>query len=130
MVWQIISVFLQAAGVLLLLWALVGWLLLGRDRGGAVVLACRPGKLGRLEAFLRCYGWLRGSGLLQMPVILSDCGLSETEREQLHRAAARWPDVECCLEAELSARVRMEAEEFDGPGTATGDCSGSGISEL
>ena len=41
LMWQVISIFLQAAGVLLLLWTLVGWLVLGRDRGGMAVFTCR-----------------------------------------------------------------------------------------
>ena len=35
--WEMVSIFLQAAGVLLLLWLLVGWLVLGKDRGGTAV---------------------------------------------------------------------------------------------
>ena len=39
--WEMVSIFLQAAGVLLLLWLLVGWLVLGKDRGGTAVYVCR-----------------------------------------------------------------------------------------
>lgn len=83
--WQVISIFLQAAGVLLLLWTLVGWLVLGRDRGGAAVFACLPGHMDRVEPFVRCCLWLRGTGILQMPVFLVDCGLDPKERAQMDR---------------------------------------------
>ena len=96
--WQVISIFLQAAGVLLLLWTLVGWLVLGRDRGGMAVFTCLPGQLGSVEPFLRCCMWLRGTGMLRMPVLL-----------------------------ELPERLKMEAEKFGGFGTAAGDCGGGGV---
>ena len=50
---KMVSIFLQAAGVLLLLWLLVGWLVLGKDRGGTAVYVCRTGCLDQAEAFLR-----------------------------------------------------------------------------
>ena len=87
--WQVISIFLQAAGVLLLLWPLVGWLVLGRDRGGMAVFTCLPGQLGSVEPFLRCCMWLRGTGMLRMPVLLVDCGLTDEGR----RAAALLSDM-------------------------------------
>ena len=129
LMWQVISIFLQAAGVLLLLWPLVGWLVLGRDRGGAAVFACLPGHMDRVEPFVRCCLWLRGTGILQMPVFLVDCGLDPKERAQMDRLSRDRVDVCCCTEAELPARLKMEAEKFGGFGTAAGDCGGGGISE-
>lgn len=127
--WQVVSIFLQAAGVLLLLWMLVGWLVLGRDQGGAVVLSCLPGRLERLEPFLRCCLWLRGTGLIQMPVLLVDCGLTREDRAQLLRLVRNRAGVSCCLESELPERLKMEAERFGGNGTAAGDCGSGGVSE-
>lgn len=127
--WQVISIFLQAAGVLLLLWTLVGWLVLGRDRGGVAAFACLPGRLGSVEPFLRCCMWLRGTGILQMPVLLVDCGLSPEEKARLDRLVRDRVGVSCCLEAELPARLKMEADKFGGFGTAAGDCGSGGVPE-
>ncbi|MFR3468021.1 MAG: hypothetical protein ACLTTF_00560 [Oscillospiraceae bacterium] len=127
--WQVISIFLQAAGVLLLLWVLVGWLVLGRDQGGMAVLACLPGRLSGVEPFLRCCLWLRGTGILQMPVLLVDCGLDPAERARLERLARDRAGVICCTEAALSEHLKMEAEKVGGFGTSAGDCGGGGVSE-
>ena len=125
--WQVISIFLQAAGVLLLLWTLVGWLVLGRDRGGMAVFTCLPGQLGSVEPFLRCCMWLRGTGMLRMPVLLVDCGLNPEERARMDRLIRDRVGVSCCLEAELPERLKMEAEKFGGFGTAAGECGGGGV---
>ena len=109
--WQVISIFLQAAGVLLLLWTLVGL----------------PGQLGSVEPFLRCCMWLRGTGMLRMPVLLVDCGLNPEERARMDRLIRDRVGVSCCLEAELPERLKMEAEKFGGFGTAAGDCGGGGV---
>lgn len=125
--WWILSIFLQATGVLMLLWALVGWLVLGHDRGGAVVY--RVTELSRVEAFLRCCQWLRGIGMIRMPVLLVDGGLGSREREQLERMAAGRDGVRICDRDCLEEELKWEAERFGGAGAAARDCDSGGVSE-
>lgn len=131
MVWMIGLGVLAAAGVLLIWWATRGWLLLGRDAGGVVVLACRS-EGPPPEPFLRCYRWLRGSGLVGMPLVLVDMGLPEARRRLLERLAAETDGAECCTAAELPLRLRMEAEYFGGTGAgnSAGDDLCGGVPEL
>lgn len=117
---QIIAVFLEAAGVLLLLWALLGWLLSGSDKGGAAVLYCLPGRPGKQEAYLRYYLFLREAGVLKMPLILVDCGLDEAEKRHLAMLSRGRAEVIFCAESELGERMRTEASQHGGNGTAAG----------
>ena len=127
--WQIISIFLQASGVLLLLWILVGWLVLGRDRGGVMVRACLPGHLRRLESFARCCVWLRETGIVHMPVLLVDCGLAPEERKYLERIIENRKGLYWCEEAQLVQWLIQEVERVGGKGAAAGDCDGRGVSK-
>lgn len=113
---QWICVFLQAAGILLLLWALLGWLMTGQDRGGAAVCCCLPGHPP--EAFLRFYLFLREAGLIRCPLFLVDCGMAERERLALEGLCRGRADVRFCTEDELPQRMRMEAASHGGDGTA------------
>lgn len=117
---QWISVFLQAAGILMLLWGLMGWVLSGQDQGGAVVFSCLPGSSGRQEAFLRFYLFWRETGIFRMPLILVDCGLSEGTRTELAKLIKGRTDVTICPESDLEERMRMEARQHGGTGTAAG----------
>lgn len=118
-------IFLQAAGILLLLWGLCGWLVSGRDRGGAAVLWCGPGRDG--EPFVRCCLWLRGAGLLTAPVVLVDDGLDGEGRSRLERLARGRTDVFLCTPAELPGILKTEAEKLGGAGTAARDCGGGDL---
>ncbi len=73
--WQVISIFYKRPVCCSFLWTLVGWLVLGRDRGGMAVFYL-PGQFGSVEPFLRCCMWAPGTGMLRMPVLLVDCGLN------------------------------------------------------
>ena len=75
LMWQVISIFYKRP-VCCSFVDLGGWLVLGRDRGGMAVFTHLPGQLGSVEPFLRCCMWLRGTGMLRMPVLLVDCGLN------------------------------------------------------
>lgn len=71
---------LSAAGMLLIIWCLFGFLLhqSGEDD---LILHCLHGNAAELESYLRWIGWLRQSGLLASEVVLVDCGLSERGRQ-------------------------------------------------
>lgn len=127
--WEILSIFLQALGVLLLLWGLTGWLVLGRDRGGAAVYLCRPGSQAGAEAFLRCCTWLQGAGLMKMPVFLADAGLDENARKHLQWLISGKTDAAIFPAQELEQRLITEADKVGGAGSAAGNCGGDRISE-
>lgn len=122
----LISVFLQAAGVLLILWTLVGGLLLRGEDGGSVIFLCRPGKTGRTETFLGTLLWLRETGLIRMPVVLLDTGLSEEERGQLGRMVRNRAYIRIYTAGEFARLLEKETEyaQRDGAdsGHGTGDC--------
>ena len=110
MTWQWAVIFFAALGVLSCLWAAAGWLLPG-GRGGAVVCLCRGGM--REEALVRRYGWLHGAGLLRVPLLAVDCGLSEPERRWLEGRAG----VTVCTPEQLVRRLEWERNRIDGTGT-------------
>ncbi len=126
--WEAVSVFLQACGVLLLLWMLASWLILGKDRGGAIVFLCKEGQTGRLEGFLRSCIWLREIGAMSMPIIVGNGGLKGQELK-LARLLTNRDGVIFCPAEQIESYLRAEAEEIGGAGTATGNGSGSDISE-
>lgn len=97
----IILITLAAFGVLSAMWAFFGCLL-PAQRGGAAVCLCR-GK-GQEEPLIRRYLWLWELGLVRCPLVLVDCGLSESER-------ARWRKVKhiiLCTQEELSSILEQE----------------------
>lgn len=95
---------LAAFGALSVLWVLFGWLLPG-GREGLLILPGRPGETE--TSFVRRYLWLRGLGLLEMPLVMVDLGLSQTEKNWL---ADR--EIELCGPEELSRRLGIGAEAF------------------
>ena len=87
---QILACFLIAAGVLLCLWCLVGWLLLpfgGDDL--QLVLKARD-DADRLERQLRACAWLQSSGLLRGELLVLDCGLREEGHRLVEKLAAKY----------------------------------------
>lgn len=108
--WIVVAV-LAAFGGLCALWALFGFLLPGQ-RGAVLVCLCRPGN--KEEAVIRHYGWLRDLGLLRVPLLLIDEGLTEEERTRL-----LWcrQGVELCSPEELTSRLEQERNRLDRTGT-------------
>lgn len=75
-----------------------GWWLLGRilrplPCGQAIVLLCGRGEAEELEQALRGFMWLRSLGLLKVPILIADQGLSARGREVALSLCARWPGV-------------------------------------
>lgn len=126
--WGMVSVFLQACGILLLLWMLISWLVLGKDRGGAIVFLCKEGQTAKLEGFLRNCIWLREMGTMSMPIIVGDAGLTEQELK-LVRLLTNRDGVVFCPAEQIEYYLQAEAEQVGGTGTATRNGSGSDISE-
>jgi len=98
---------LSAFGFLCALWAAAGWLLPG-GRSGVAVCFCKPG-LKQLSTLHRWY-WLRGIGLVRCPILLVDCGLSETEMMQLRRLGQ---GIEICSPEALPERLELERSRLD-----------------
>ena len=107
-IWIILTV-LAAFGALCAIWALFGFLLPGQ-RGAAVVCICR----GDEEPILRHYGWLRGAGLLRIPLLLIDDGSTEEDKTRLLKGRQ---GVEICSPEELSSRLEQERNKLDGTRT-------------
>lgn len=104
---------LAAIGLLSVLWALCGWLLPG---GHGCVLVCygTPD-----EGICSRYRWLRGTGLLNCPLVAVD--------------AVQMPpgeDLEQCAGEHLVDRLKQERNHGTGTGNFTGCDQRRGISEL
>lgn len=127
LMWQVLSIFLQASGVLLILWITLGFLVLGAERGGMCVRVCRGGDESRAEAFVRSCSWLKEMGFLRVPVLLVDMGMPQSERLRLESFISDRKDVILCGEGELTRMLEKEAEVHGRTGTAAGDCGGDRI---
>lgn len=126
---QMLSIFLQASGILFILWITVGWLVLGGERGGVCVRMCHEGQATRAERFARSCLWLRESGLVRMRIALVDCGLAPREREQLERFAANRDGLVLCQRQALMELLEKEAKDIGKSGSAPGNSYRDHISE-
>ena len=93
-----------AAGILLVIWCVVGALLLplaGR-KAPATVLLPASGDGARLEHDVRGFQWLCDSGLVCGSVVVVDCGLDAQGRALAERLA-RERNVYFCTEPTLLA---------------------------
>lgn len=125
--WQVLSIFLQATGVLMILWITLGAFVLGAERGGACVRLCRGKDVARAEAFVRSCCWLREMGLLRLPVLLVDMGIPKDERVRLEQCISGRAGVFLCSRAGLMEILEKEAQVHGRVGSAAGDCGGDHI---
>lgn len=96
-----------AAGILLVIWCVVGVLLLplaGRHAPAAALLPAR-GDGAKLEHDVRGFQWLCDSGFIHGSVIVIDCGLDAEGRALAQRLACE-PNVYFCAEPTLVAAWR------------------------
>ena len=114
MVGEMILAFFAAYGLFSTIWAMLGWLL-PDGRGCALVCIGLPD-----EGILSRIRWLRGTGLLRVPVI---CVAEEEDGRD---------DLEICSREQLLSRLEWEKRRFDGTGNGdyTGNHQRRGISEL
>jgi hypothetical protein len=98
-----------AFGLLCAAWVLFGFLIPGQ-RGASAVLLCRgePAE----EAVLHRYLWLYNTGLVRCPLLLVDCGLTESQRTQL----AQYP-ITICNPQELQKQLEQERKQLGRTGT-------------
>lgn len=73
---DLLLIFLAAAGVILVVWCLVGVLLQPVFGRGMVTLCFVRGDGRDLEGRVRIYGWLREGRLSGGRLVLVDCGLT------------------------------------------------------
>lgn len=103
---EVLLGFLAAFGAFCVIWAVASGLL-SRGSGGIIVCFCHgePGE----ELFLRRCGWLRGLGLLKVPLLVVDCGLTAAERSWLEKQ----PATEVCGPEHLKERLELERKRID-----------------
>ena len=89
MIGYVLLGFLAAFGLVCVLWVLVGMFLPGSGRC-TLILICDP---KAESAILRRIIWLREMGLLRCGILLSGCGLTGQQREQLRK---KYPTIEFC----------------------------------
>ena len=75
------------------LWWLLGRILRPLPRRSAFVLLRGQGDGAGLEQTVRGFVWLRGLGLLRVPILIADLGLDPRGREIALRLCAQWPGV-------------------------------------
>ena len=108
MLLDILLVFLAAAGILLLLWCLLGLLLspvFGRDM---VTYCYEKGDGDELEQRARAYGWLRDGRISGGRLVIVDCGLTEQGLERVRRLRERYPWLEYCRREAFAAYIHAE----------------------
>ena len=124
--WILCIAVMAAFGAVCMIWALFGWMIPG-SKGGIMVCFGTPGLPE--SAFFRRYLFLRNLGLLEIPLIIVDRGLSAPERRKLEHT---YRGIELCGSEELSERLQLERKRIDGAGNGNypGRDQRRGISEL
>lgn len=114
MFWEILICAL-AAGVLILLgWGFAMWALLpvrGEDLH-LTVTAC--GDAERLEQQCRSYLLLQDAGVLELPLLICDTGLSPAGRKTAELLVREHPQVRLCQPAQWKEMLQMENRECEG----------------
>lgn len=126
---EILHIFLGAAGVLLLIWIALGWLVLGQDRGGLCVRCCRAGTGVEALRFAETCLWLRETGLIHMRVLLVLKDMPEEEQKEIIRFGENKEWLLICFPEELAEVLEREAKEHGRAGTITGNCNRDHISK-
>ena len=124
MVWQVVACVLATAGLILFCWCLIGSFLLPVAGRNLTAVYRAGGDASDLEQTVRSFSWLRGTGMIEMPLRIVDCGMDEETRRLAERLARTHPYIQIVREK------RQEEREF---GTAAGDdprqCGGGDLSE-
>ncbi len=90
MVWQILLCALAAAGLLLLVWAVVGTLLLPFSLGHSCMVIFVNGNERRLEQQVRAFAWLTNCGLLRSRLLLVADNTQQLDLAQHVASVYRW----------------------------------------
>lgn len=97
---------LAAGGLLLLLWAVYGWLSAPFGRENAAVVL-HVGSEEQLERELRAWSWLQRSGMAAAPLLI--CPTPKMRRLVQYRCHAL-ANVRICSGEELEEYIEMELE--------------------
>ena len=87
---------LCAAGIVVLVWLLFGWLVRPSPVHTLQVILPGRGDGEPLEGDLRWLSWLRRAGLFRGEAVIWDAGLTPEGRELALRLSLRWSWVTCC----------------------------------
>lgn len=127
MMWQIVACVLATAGLILFCWCLIGSFLLpvaGRNLS-AVYMAGE--NAADLEQTVQSFSWLRGTGMIEMPLKIVDCGMSSETRRLAERLARAHPYIQ------IVDGMRWKMQEETERGAAAGDdprqCGGGDLPE-
>lgn len=102
MLLDLLLIFLAAAGVILVLWCLLGLLLLPVFGCSMVTLYYVKGDGEDLEQKTRAYSWLREGRLSGGRMVIVDCGLTEQGIGRTYLLRKRYPWVEYCTRDSLT----------------------------
>ncbi len=109
---DILLVFLAAAGILLLLWCLLGLVLLPVFGRSMETLYYVKGGGEGMEQRVRAYSWLREGRITGGRLIVVDCGLNEQGMGRIHLLRERYPWVEYCPAAEIKDYIDQRPQRF------------------
>ena len=126
MVWQVVACVLAAAGLMRFLWGLAGAVLLP-VAGDNLTMVCRAkGDAPELEQTVRSFAWLRGTGMVELPLQILDCGMTPQARRRAERLARQHPYVQLIAQG---ATDEQEDAAVGRPGDDSRQCDGGGLSE-
>ena len=125
MFWQILSCVLAAAGVLLFLWCLLGAFVLPVETPGLTAVYRARGNAQDMEQMVRGFAWLRGTGVMDMPLQILDCGMDEEALRRAEHLARQHPYIQ------IIRKIPQRGEETVGKtaGTDPWQCGRGGVPE-
>ena len=125
MIWQIVSCVLAAAGVLLFLWCLFGAFVLPVATPGLTAVYRARGNAQDMEQMVRGFAWLCGTGMMEMPLQILDCGMDQDALQRAEHLARQHPYIQ------IIRKIPKQGEETVGKtaGTDSRQRSCSGVSE-
>lgn len=105
MVWQILLCALAAAGLLLLLWAVIGTLLLPFSMRHSCMVIFVDGNERRLEQQVRAFAWLTDCGFLRSRLLLVVDNSQQWELARRVASGYRWAD--CVRQEDLEKTLAV-----------------------
>ena len=94
MIWQVIASVLGAAGLILFCWCFIGSFLLPVAGRNVTAVYVAGKDAADLEQTVRSFSWLRGTGMIEMPLKIVDCGMDEETRRLAERLAGTHPYIQ------------------------------------
>lgn len=98
MVWQVVACVLATAGLILFCWCLIGSFLLPVAGRNLTAVYAAGKDASDLEQTVQSFSWLRGTGMIEMPLRIVDCGMDEETRRLAERLARAHPYIQIVRE--------------------------------